>query len=128
MEKKKTEYTIKTSVEVEGLDCAIEKAKRFVALLKKAAEIQAKEGWMMDNKIYFLCDGEKEDCKRTYCYKNTNDEPCKRTADINHAKNFEKMPHGGYREKEDGKTWEEEIEEKERGRKPERNTPTENYG
>lgn len=125
MEKKKTEYTIKTSVEVEGLDCAIEKAKRFVALLKKAAEIQAKEGWMMDNKIYFLCDGEKEDCKRTYCYKNTNDEPCKRTADINHAKNFEKMPHGGYREKEDGKTWEEEIEEKERGRKPERNTPTE---
>lgn len=63
----------------------------------------------MVNKIYFLCDGEKEDCKRTYCYKNTNDEPCKRTADINHAKNFEKMPHGGYREKEDGKTWEEEY-------------------
>lgn len=81
----------------------------------------------MDNKIYFLCDGEKEDCKRTYCYKNTNDEPCKRTSDINHAKNFEKMPHEGYREKEDGKKWEEEIEEKERGRKPERNTPTEDF-
>ena len=82
----------------------------------------------MDNTILFLCDGEKEDCKKTYCYKNTDDEPCKRTADINHAKNFEKMPHGGYREKEDGKTWEEEIEEKERGCKPERNTPTEDYG
>lgn len=128
MEKKKTECTIKIPVDVAGLDCAIEKAKQLVALLKKAAEIQAKEGWMMDNKIYFLCDGEKEDCKRTYCYKNTDDEPCKRTSDINHAKNFEKMRYGGYREKEDGKTWEEEIKEKERGRKPERNTPTEDYG
>lgn len=76
----------------------------------------------MDNKIYFLCDGEKEDCKRTYCYKNTDDTPCKRTSDINHAKNFEKMPHGGYREKEDGKTWEEEIEEKERESKSKKET------
>ena len=68
---------------------------------------------MMDNKIYFLCDGEQEDCKRTYCYTETDDEPCKRTSDINHAKNFEKMRYGGsYREKEDGKTWEEEIEER----------------
>ena len=82
----------------------------------------------MDSKIYFLCDGDMPGCKKTHCYKNTDDTPCKRTTDINHAKNFEKMPHGGYREKEDGKTWEEEIEEKERGRKPERNTPTEDYG
>ena len=44
----------------------------------------------MDKTILFLCDGEKEDCRRTHCYKNTNDEPCKRTTDINHAKNFEK--------------------------------------
>ena len=79
----------------------------------------------MGYKVFFLCDGEKEDCKKTCCYKNTDDTPCKRTSDINHAKNFEKMRHGGYREKEDGKTWGEEIEEKERGRKPERNTPTE---
>ena len=54
MEKKKTECTIKIPVDVAGLDCAIEKAKQLVALLKKAAEIQAKEGWMMDNKIYFI--------------------------------------------------------------------------
>lgn len=44
MEKKKTEYTIKTSVEVEGLDCAIEKAKQFVALLKKSSRNSGKGG------------------------------------------------------------------------------------
>lgn len=74
----------------------------------------------MDDKIFFLCDGNMPGCKKTHCYKNTDDAPCKRTSDINHAKNFERMPHGGYREKEDGKTWKEEIEEKERGRKPEK--------
>ena len=101
MEKKKTEYTIKTSVEVEGLDCAIEKAKQFVALMKKAAEIQAKEGWMMDNKIYFLCDGEKEDCRIIHCYKNTDDPicVCRHTTDITHAKNFERRKTGNYMEK-----------------------------
>ena len=35
MEKKKTECTIKIPVDVAGLDCAIEKAKQLVALLKK---------------------------------------------------------------------------------------------
>ena len=101
MEKKKTECTIKIPVDAAGLDCAIEKAKQLVALLEKAAEIQAKEGWMMDNKIYFLCDGEKEDCRRTHCYKNTDDPVCvcRHTTDITHAKNFERRKTGNYMEK-----------------------------
>ena len=39
--------------------------------------------------IFYLCDGEKEDCPRTHCYKNRTGD-CKRTSDINHAINFEK--------------------------------------
>ena len=39
MEKKKTECTIKIPVDVAGLDCAIEKAKQLVDLLKEAQQI-----------------------------------------------------------------------------------------
>lgn len=63
----------------------------------------------MSEKIFYLCDGEVPECKKTHCYKNTDDTPCKLTSDIAHAKNFEKTRVGNYREKENGKTWEDEI-------------------
>ena len=53
---------------------------------------------MMEEKktIWYLCDGEKEDCKKTYCYKNTKKDPCRHTKDISHAVNFRKESHGGH--------------------------------
>lgn len=60
----------------------------------------------MGNKIYYLCDGEKEDCRKRICYKTTGDyeHGCKRTSDIRHAKNFRKnyenVPSAAYREQE----------------------------
>lgn len=43
-------------------------------------------------KIFFLCDGEKEDCHKTHCYKQKEEkDPCRHTTDINHAMNYEKM-------------------------------------
>lgn len=39
--------------------------------------------------IWYLCDGEKEDCPRTHCYK-TEVDGCRYTSDINHAANFKK--------------------------------------
>lgn len=65
----------------------------------------------MENKISYLCDGNVPKCKKTYCYRNGQGN-CKRTYDINHAINFEKMRGGYYREKENGKTWLEENDEK----------------
>lgn len=51
-------------------------------------------------KIFFLCDGEVPECKKTMCYKNTNDNPCRWTSDIKHAKNFkDTRGHGTYYEK-----------------------------
>lgn len=37
----------------------------------------------------FLCNGKKEDCKKTRCYKNIDDDPCRYTSDIRYAVNFE---------------------------------------
>lgn len=62
-------------------------------------------------RIFYLCDGEKEDCKKKSCYKNMcykyADDPemvCRRTADIRHAKNFSQafkgVPCAAYREQE----------------------------
>lgn len=45
--------------------------------------------------IWYLCDGEKQDCKKTHCYKNTDIEPCRHTRDIEHAINFRKEEPGG---------------------------------
>ena len=39
--------------------------------------------------IFYLCDGKKEDCPRTHCYK-TEAGGCRHTSDINHAINFKK--------------------------------------
>lgn len=49
----------------------------------------------MEKKIWYLCDGEKPDCKKTYCYKNAKRETCCHTSDISHAVNFKKSVHGG---------------------------------
>lgn len=45
-------------------------------------------------KIFFLCDGEVPECEKTMCFKNTNNNPCRWTSDIKHAKNFK--DHKGY--------------------------------
>lgn len=39
-------------------------------------------------KVFYLCDGEVENCKKTMCYKNGGN--CNYTTDISHAKNFHK--------------------------------------
>ena len=57
-------------------------------------------GLVEDKTIWYLCDGEKKDCKKTRCYKNTKENPCRHTKDISHAVNFRKI-HGNrevYRE------------------------------
>lgn len=53
-------------------------------------------------KVFYLCDGEKEDCKKMTCYKSGGD--CRHTSDINHASNFERKgryKNGSFYEKED---------------------------
>ena len=39
-------------------------------------------------KIFYLCDGKREKCKKTRCYKNGGE--CRHTTDINHALKFER--------------------------------------
>lgn len=50
----------------------------------------------MDERIMYLCNGEKLDCKKTHCYKNTDDDPCRHTSDINYAINFCKKVYGSH--------------------------------
>lgn len=45
---------------------------------------------MKEKTIWYLCDGEKEECKKRHCYKKTKENPCRHTKDINHAVNFKK--------------------------------------
>ncbi|MEZ3435693.1 MAG: hypothetical protein K1W34_13955 [Lachnospiraceae bacterium] len=45
-------------------------------------------------KVFYLCDGEVEKCKKNTCYKNNG--PCTYTTDIRHAKNFQKTMHSFY--------------------------------
>ena len=56
-------------------------------------------------KIYYLCNGQKEDCQKRNCYINGGN--CKHTSDINRALNFEikgSYKNGGsFYEKEDVK-------------------------
>lgn len=47
-------------------------------------------------RVHYLCDGEKEECRKRNCYKTIGncETACKHTKDIRHAKNFQKMlPH-----------------------------------
>lgn len=45
----------------------------------------------MEQRVFYLCDGKKEDCKRRNCYQNGGE--CKHTEDIEHAKNFSITTH-----------------------------------
>lgn len=45
---------------------------------------------MKEKIIWYLCDREKEECKKRNCYKNTKENPCRHTKDISHAVNFRK--------------------------------------
>lgn len=61
-----------------------------------------KRGGEKVDRIFYLCDGGRENCKKRNCYKNGGD--CKHTTDINHAMNFErqgKYKNGSFYEKED---------------------------
>lgn len=49
---------------------------------------------MKEKTIWYLCDGEKEECKKRHCYKKTKENPCRHTKDINHAVNFKKKIYG----------------------------------
>ena len=40
----------------------------------------------MEASVVFVCDGKKEDCGKTGCFKNGGE--CHHTSDINHAANF----------------------------------------
>lgn len=54
-----------------------------------------------EKRIWYLCDGEKKDCKKTSCYNNGEKGQCCHTSDVNHAVNFKKSVHGehiSYRE------------------------------
>ena len=53
---------------------------------------------MEEKTIWYLCDGEKEECKKSNCYKNTKENPCRHTKDINHAVNFKKKIYGNFLE------------------------------
>lgn len=48
-----------------------------------------------EKRIWYLCDGEKDDCRKSHCYKNTDLEPCRHTRDIEHAVSFEKKETSG---------------------------------
>lgn len=53
-------------------------------------------------KIFYLCDGERENCKKTSCYKSGGG--CKHTSNVEHALNFKrvgKSENGSFYEKED---------------------------
>ena len=52
-----------------------------------------------DRKVFYLCDGNVPECKKTFCYQNGGE--CRHTSDIKHALNFD-IPRKGscYFEKE----------------------------
>lgn len=45
-------------------------------------------------KMLYLCNGEKTNCTKSNCYKNTDIEPCRYTSDIDYALNFKKEGYG----------------------------------
>ncbi len=58
-----------------------------------------------EEKIMYLCDGEKQDCRKTLCYKKGGE--CHYTSDVEHARSFKKEKNGhDYVEKEEIKLFE----------------------
>ena len=55
----------------------------------------------MERRIWYLCDGEKPDCKKTFCYKKGG--ICRHTKDIQHAINFKQNHCGSFMEEQDYK-------------------------
>lgn len=76
---------------------------------RRKAQSRGKRGEKMkEETIWYLCDGVKKDCKKRYCYKNTEKDPCRHTKDINHAVNFKKVPcgnHAVYEEMDNQEDW-----------------------
>lgn len=56
----------------------------------------------MERKIFYLCNGEKEDCKKRNCYKKGG--ICKHVKDVKYAKNFASK----YQDGENSTLWERE--------------------
>lgn len=82
--------------------------------LKKGCKYENEEVRKKSVKTYFLCNGKMPGCKYAEgCFQNGGG--CKRTSHIDYARNFEKHAEDYYREKKNGKTWREEIEEKYQG-------------
>ena len=82
--------------------------------LKKGCKYESEEVRKKSVKTYFLCNGKMPECKYAEgCFQNGGG--CKRTSHIAYARNFEQHAEDYYREKENGKTWREEIEEKYQG-------------
>lgn len=67
---------------------------------------------MEKEKVWYLCDGNRPECKKTHCYKNTNEQACRHTADIRHAINFKE----GGRTGRKGQYWEQCNDTEEAGR------------
>ena len=44
---------------------------------------------MAQSRVFYLCDGERENCKRNMCYKNGGD--CKHTKDFRTVRNLRGM-------------------------------------
>lgn len=66
----------------------------------------------MMRKVFYLCNGQKDDCEKRTCYKNGGN--CRHTSDINHALNFETK--GRY--KNGGNFYEKEQNEANEMKKP----------
>ena len=82
--------------------------------LKKGCKYESEEVRKKSVKTYFLCNGKMPECKYAEgCFQNGGG--CKSKSHIDYARNFEKHAEDYYREKENGKTWREEIEEKYQG-------------
>ena len=65
---------------------------------------------MKEKRIFYLCDGNVENCKKTTCHKTIGRLGCRHTTDINHALNFDKNDfpnHVSFLEKQLKKTNEE---------------------
>ena len=43
---------------------------------------------MKEQEIWYLCDGNVPECKKTKCYKQVGKNGCRHTSDIKHAANF----------------------------------------